>query len=325
MRQLTTLLLAIAVTSSVSGQQQASINHSGAGATSLNETPNLPVEKIGKDDLLGITVYDAPELTRSVRVDAEGNIRLPMLRQHIQAAGLSASELEAAISTALTEGNVLVDPIVTVSVVEYRSRPITVSGAVRGPLTFQATGTVTLLDAITRAGGLSENAGAEILISKPSITTDDKSAMLIQRIPVRGLIGGEDSALNIHLEGGEDIRVPEAGRVFVLGRVKKPGAFYITDGAESSIMKALALSEGLDTFPSHKAYIYRLEGGSGGRNEIPIDLKSIMDRKSPDVALMANDILYVPDATGARASLKVLETTIGIAAGVGTALVYAYH
>src|SRR5580692_3756332 len=237
MKRVTVLLLAIAAAISVPGQQQANPNRVGAGATSFSETSNLPVEKIGKDDLLGITVYDAPELSRSVRVDADGNIHLPMLKQHIQASGLSPSELEAAISTALTEGNVLVDPIVTVSVVEYRSRPITVSGAVRGPLTFQATGTVTLLDAITRAGGLTENAGAEILVSKPSSSTDDKSAMLIQRIPVHGLLNGEDPTLNLHLEGGEDIRVPEAGRVFVLGRVKRPGAFFITDGAESSIMK----------------------------------------------------------------------------------------
>jgi polysaccharide export outer membrane protein len=127
------------------------------------------------------------------------------------------------------------------------------------------------------------------------------------------------------LEGGEEVRVPEAGRVFVLGDVKKPGAFYITDGSESSVMKALALSEGLDSFSSHKAYIYRLEAGSSGRNEIPIELKKIMDRKSPDVPLLANDILYIPNATGARASLKVLETSIGVGAALGAAMIYVYH
>jgi polysaccharide export outer membrane protein len=248
-----------------------------------------------------------------------------MLKQHIPAAGLYPAELENAIATALTGENVLVDPIVTVSVVEYRSRPITVVGAVKIPLTFQATGTVTLLDAVSRAGGLAENAGAEILVSRQSSATNDKPGTLIQRIPVRGLIGGADPALNLHLEGGEEIRVPEAGRVFVLGRVKKPGAFYITDGSESSVMKALALSEGLDTFPSHKAYIYRIEGGKGGRNEIPVDLKKIMNRKSPDVALMSNDILYVPDASGARASLKVLETTSTVGAVIGAAALYVYH
>ena len=324
MRCLTISLLAIAA-SFASAQQQDTSSHAGSGATTFSDSSNLPVGKLGRDDLIGITVYDSPELTRTVRVGSDGDIRLPMLRQHIPAAGLYPAELETAIAAALTDGNVLVDPIVTVSVVEYRSRPISVSGAVKNPVTFQATGTVTLIDAISQAGGLTENAGAEILVSKPSSATSDKSALLIQRIPVRGLMGGEDPALNLHLDGGEDIRVPEAGRVFVLGRVKHPGAFYITDGSESSVMKALALSEGLDTFPSHSAYIYRLEGGSGGRNEIPVDLKKIMDRKSPDVALLANDILYVPDATGARASLKVLETTVGLGAAAVTALIYIAH
>ena len=325
MRCFTISILVIAVASSVSAQQQANPNRAGTGATSFNEGSNLPVEKIGNNDLVGITVYDAPELTRTVRVGSDGTIRLPMLRQPIPAAGLYPTELETAITTALANGNVLVDPIVTVSVVEYRSRPISVSGAVKKPVTFQATGSVTLLDALAQADGLTDNAGAEILVSKNSSAADGKSAMLIQRIPVKGLMGAEDPALNLHLDGGEDIRVPEAGKVFVLGRVKKAGAFLITDGSESSVMKALALSGGLDTFPSHSAYIYRVEGGSGSRNEIPVDLKKIMDRKSPDVALMANDILYVPDATGVRASLKVLEMAVGAGAAIGGAAIYAYH
>ena len=328
MRCLAISLLAIAVAStSVLAQERGTPDRAGPGATSFSfsEGSNLPVEKIGRDDLIGITVYDSPELTRTVRVDSDGAIRLPMLQKHIQAAGLYPSELENAITTALTNENVLVDPIVTVSVVEYRSRPITVVGAVKNPLTFQATGSVTLLDAVSRAGGLSENAGAEILVSRQPSGMSDKSVTLVQRIPVRDLMGGDNPSLNLQLEGGEEVRVPEAGRVFVLGDVKKPGAFYITDGSESSVMKALSLSEGLDTFSAHKAYIYRLEAGSSGRNEIPIELKKIMDRKSPDVPLLANDILYIPNATGARASLKVLETSIGVGATLGASMIYVYH
>ena len=317
-------VMAISIAYSVSAQAQASPYRVGAGAGSFGEGTNLPVDKIGKDDLLGIAVYDSPELTRTVRVGSDGEIRLPMLHRPIQAAGLNPADLEASITKALTEENVMVAPVVTVSVVESRSRPISVSGAVKNPVTLQAIGTVTLLDAISRAGGLSENAGAEILVSKQSSTASDKPVTLIQRIPVSGLMGGVDTTLNLRLEGGEDIRVPEAGRVFVLGRVKKPGTFFITDGSESSVMKALALSGGLDSFPSHSAYIYRVEGGSGGRNEIPIELKKIMDRKAPDVALLANDILYVPDATGTRASMKVLESSIGIGAVLGSALIYMH-
>jgi polysaccharide export outer membrane protein len=286
---------------------------------SFGDSSNLPVEKIGNDDLIGITVYDSPELTRAVRVNSDGDIRLPMLQRPIRAAGLYPSDLERAITTALIKGNVLVNPVVTVSMVEYRSRPIIVSGAVKNPLTFQATGTVTLLDAIARAGGLSEDAGSEILLSRHG----SAGAPLFQRIPVNDLMAAESSSLNVELQGGEEIRVPEAGRIFVLGEVKKPGSFFIRDGSTSSVMKALALSEGLDKFPSHEAYIYRVEGGSAGRNEIPVDLKKIMKRKSPDVPLMANDILYVPSATGTRVSLGVLEATLGLGGALGAATIYA--
>ena len=322
MRTMSIALLAIATTISVNAQQQSTPIHAGSGATSLSEISNLPVERIGKDDLVGITVYDSPELTRTVRVGSEGEIRLPMLKHPIQAAGLYPAELEKAVTTALINEQVLVDPIVTVSVVEYRSRPISVSGAVKHPITFQATGTVTLLDAISQAEGLADNAGSEILVSRQATGTTDKSVMLTQRISARNLMSGEDPSLNLQLEGGEEIRVPEAGRFFVVGNVKKPGAFYITDGLESSVMKALALSEGLESFSGHKAYIYRVEGANGGRREIPIELKKILSRKSPDVPLMASDILYVPTASGARASMKVLEASVGIGAGLGAALIY---
>lgn len=296
----------------------------GTGATA-SQLSNLPIEKIGVDDLVGISVYDSPELTRTVRVNSEGDIRLPMLTRPVHAAGLYPEGLENAITAALTKENVLIDPIVTVNVVEYRSRPITVAGAVRTPLTFQAIGTVTLLDAISQAGGLSENAGSEILVSREMLDADGKSSTLVQRIPARALLDGVDPSINLTLQGGEEIRVPEAGKVFVVGDVKKPGFFYITDGSESSVLKALALSEGLDQSPAHIAYIYRTEGSTPRRNEIPVELKKIMDRKTPDVKLVANDILYVPDATGRRATLKVLEASVGIAAALGTALLYIYH
>jgi polysaccharide export outer membrane protein len=325
MRCFTILVMAFGMVGSASAQQLTNSGSEGVAAPTFNEFSDLPLEKIGNDDLVGITVYDSPELTRAVRVGSDGDIRLPMLREHIKASGLYPAELEAAITKELVDDQVLVDPIVTVTVVEYRSRPITIAGAVKNPVTIQATGTVTLLDAISRAGGLSENAGAEILVSKASSSSSDKSATLVQRIPVRELLAGSDPTLNLHLEGGEDIRVPEAGRIFVLGKVKMPGSFFITDGDQSSVMKAVALSEGLDSFPSHKAYIYRVEGGASGRSEIPIDLKGIMDRKSPDVTLMANDILYIPDATGTRAGLKALETSVGIGAAVASALILVGH
>src|ERR1700761_1309878 len=127
---------------------------------------NLPTQPVGPDDLLAVSVYDSPELTRTVRVDAGGNIRLPMLKDPIQVQGMVPSQLESAVAKALIRGKVLVDPVVTVTIVEYQSRPVNVVGAVKSPLVFQATHPVPLLDAIARAGGMREDAGSDILVSR---------------------------------------------------------------------------------------------------------------------------------------------------------------
>ena len=326
MRHLAIFLLTSALGGSIAAQQPQHIpNQAGANSVSTNGSSDLPIERIGNDDLIGITVYDSPELTRTVRVDSSGEIRLPMMRRPINAKGLFPADLEKSIATALIEEHVLVDPVVTVTVVEYRSRPISVAGAVRNPVTFQATGSTTLLDAISQAGGLTENAGPEILVSQRPAGRDPKDAALVRRIPVRGLINAADPSMNLILQGGEVVRVPEAGKFYVLGNVRRPGAFSITDGSESTVLKALALSEGQDHFTANVAYIYRSEAATNGRQEIPIELKKIMDRKAPDVPLLPNDILYVPEATGRKATLTALDRITGIGATVGTTLIYVYH
>src|SRR5258707_7715795 len=119
---------------------------------------NLPQQSIGANDLIAISVYDAPELTRTIRVDADGGIRLPLLKNPVQAEGLLPMNLETSIGDALKAEEILVDPIVRVTVVEYYSRPISIAGAVHKPVTFQAVGKETLLEALARAEGLAPEA-----------------------------------------------------------------------------------------------------------------------------------------------------------------------
>jgi polysaccharide export outer membrane protein len=221
------------------------------------------------------------------------------------------------------EESLIVDPFVAVSVIEYASRPINVTGAVRRPLTFQAVGPVNLLDAIARAEGLNHDAGPEILISRPGPDPSDPAVRLVQRIRVKELMEAGDPKLNLKLEGGEQISVPEIGRVFIVGNIRKPGAFAVQEISDTTVLKVLAMSEGLAPFAAKQAYIYRREGAAGSKTEILIELKKIMDRKSPDVALMANDILYIPDNTGRRTALTALEKILSFGSTAGaTALVY---
>ncbi|MEP7363708.1 MAG: polysaccharide biosynthesis/export family protein [Acidobacteriota bacterium] len=272
---------------------------------------NLPAQKIGPNDLLAISVYGAPEFTRSVRVSASGKLSLPMLHEQINASGKLPMDLEVSIAQALRDDEILVDPVVTVTIVEYFSRPISVMGAVRKPTTFQAIGPVTLLDAVTRAEGLAPDAGSEILVTRRQEGANGDSISLVQRIPVKGLIDAADPEFNISLSGGEEIRVPEAGKVFVVGNIKRPGAYTVTDSSDTSVLKLLALSEGLAPFASNKAFIYRREASTGAKNEIPLELNKIMQRKSPDIPLLANDILYIPDNRGKRIGVTALERAIG--------------
>lgn len=291
---------------------------------------NLPALPIGPNDLLAISVYAAPELTRTVRVSSEGLIRLPMLREKIGAQGLMPAELETRIAAALSEEEILVEPVVTVTIAEYHSRPISVAGAVKVPLTFQAAGRTTLLEALTRAQGLTEEAGSEILVTRPSPAGDPA---LVSRIPVKGLIDAADPQWNLTLEGGEEVRVPQAGRVFVVGNVKRPGAFRVDQSAGMTVLKALAMAEGLMPYATKEAYIYRRGEGAaaqgaaaeGAAAEIKVDLRKIMDRKAADVAVGSNDILYIPDNRSARATVNVIEKTVGFATATASGFLILNH
>lgn len=284
---------------------------------------NLPAHEIGFNDLIAVSVYDAPEFTRTIRVSAEGYIRLPMVPRDLKAGGLLPIQMEAVIAEALRAEHLLNDPAVTVTIAEYHSRPISVAGAVNKPITFQAAGPVTLIEAITRAGGLRPDAGKEIHITTSQSGEDGKPLSLTQRIPVKGLIEGSDAELNIQLHGGEKILIAEIGKIFVVGNVKRPGAYPVQDSAQTTVMQMVALAEGLMPYAGKTAYIYRREA-SGSKNEIPIELAKIMNRKAPDVPLVAEDILYITDRKSRRMTIRTLEriATFGAATASGV-LIYS--
>lgn len=284
--------------------------------TTIANVSNLPAQRIAPNDLIGISVYDAPELTQTLRVDADGTITLPLLKEPITADGLFPRQVEAAIAAALQRDEIINQPLVKVTVVEYYSRPISVIGAVHKPVTFQAVGTVTLIEALARAEGLNDSAGREIVVG------NSRNADPPQHILVKELIEEANPAANLKLTGGDEIRVPEAAKVFVVGNVKRPGAFPVRDTADLSVLKIIALAEGLAPFPAKQAFVIRKDA-AGTQVEIPVDLQKLMKRQTSDVALLPNDIFYVPDNNGKRLSMAALEKVIlfGSTAGA-TALVW---
>lgn len=309
LRNIAAILIAISpIFSFVAFSQQASVT-------------SLPAQKLGSDDLLSIQVYNFPEFTRVVRVSAAGTIQIPLVKKPIPAAGKFPSEIETEVTALLQANELVVNPVVTVSVVEYASRPISVVGAVKTPTTFQAIGRVTLIDAIIRAGGLSSEAGPEILINKRPPSGDPKAIVFTQHISAHTLFNEDSNESNIVLTGGEEIRIPQAGRVFVLGNVKSPGAFLVTDNSDTTVMKALSLSGGIATYAAAEAYVIRRDEPSGTKHKIPIELKQILAQKKPDFPLLADDILFIPDDAKKRQTGMILERLVTYGAAVATGLI----
>ena len=122
---------------------------------------------IGSGDLLSISVFDVPELTREVRVSQSGTISVPLVPARLHVAGLTEIQAEQTIADVLEANGLVSHPEVGVTVKEHRSRPITIVGAVQHPMVYQADYAVTLLEALAEAGGISSDAGDTIIVTRP--------------------------------------------------------------------------------------------------------------------------------------------------------------
>src|SRR5512139_118090 len=110
--------------------------------------------RIGPSDLLEISVFQVPELSRTVRVNGRGELTLPLIGQ-VQAGGLTGQQLEEKIAQRL-KATYLQDPQVSVFIKEFVSQRVTVNGSVNRPGVFPISGRTTLMQAIAMAGGLAK-------------------------------------------------------------------------------------------------------------------------------------------------------------------------
>lgn len=246
---------------------------------------------IGPEDLLEIEVFQAEELKRTVRVSSQGFIGMPLAGQ-IKAKGLTPVQLEEEISRRLD--NFLHNPLISIYIKEYKAQKIAVVGAVNLPQVYSATGQRYLLDMLSMAGGIKDEAGAICYILR-SINADSSVSAKTETIVIDldELLEKGNIALNIPVFNGDVINVPKGGMVFIDGAVKKPGAFQLKSG-KTTLMQAIAMSEGLK-YESDKSNImvYR-DSGTGERGVITADYEAINEGIQDDVLIKDNDIIIVP-------------------------------
>jgi polysaccharide export outer membrane protein len=291
---------------------------------------------IGPGDLLHIDVFDAPELSRDARVGDAGDISYPLIPGKIPVGGLTPFQLESKIEQLLIENGLIPHPQVSVFVKEQKSEPVTVVGAVRNTIVYQVERPTTLLVVLSAAGGISDDAGSVVIVTRPiasgAARTEPASTKSVteeneQKITIRlqDLLESGDSKYNIPVYGGDVVTVPHAGIVYILGfGVAQPGGYVLqSHGEQVTVLKALALAHGLTSFAkADSAMIMRDNSATGQKDQIPVHIKRIENRKEDDVPMKSNDVLYVPDSRGKKILARGGEAALGI--GTGVAIYRAY-
>ena len=314
--------------------------------------------QIGPEDLLEISVLEAPDLNRVVRVTDDGGISLALLGS-IRVAGLSTRELQVALEDRLRQ-TYMKDPQVSVFVQEMKSHPVSVFGAVEKPGVYQIRYAKTLIEVLSMAQGLANDAGDTVIVErhgidaadpvlatllnpyappdatsasdaaqpglyKPGQPSDGNTGVESITINLKNLLDSNDIRSNVLVHPGDMVKVARAGIVYVVGQVHKPGGFLLKTNENISVLQAIALAEGVTPNSKGKeARIFLAAGAGGTSKEVPINLDNILAGKAPAPLLKPNDVLFVPNSAG-KETLHVLEqSTAGIVGALGGAAIYRW-
>ena len=308
-----------------------------SNAPTLPAMDALPAALVTKDyalgpgDQLSIQVIDLDEVFKADKpftIDMSGDLSLPLVGR-IHATGLTVAALERDVRNRL--GMILKNPDVAINLASSSSQPVAVLGAVVNPGIRQLEGHKTLFEILSIAGGLKDNAGYQIKITRsmnfgpiplPDAQIDSTGKFCTASVKVRTIIEEKNSAENILILPGDNISVPVAPQVYILGSVAKAGSVMLTEHESIPALQLVSTAEGFSKVAApEKARILRLVPGSDKRVEMAVNLKEIFAGKIDDVQIQPNDILFIPSSR-AKTVAYGAEGALFNATGVGLLLAH---
>jgi len=250
-----------------------------------------PDHPVGAEDLLEISVFEIPELNRTVRVSEKGTISLPLLGE-MDVKGLTAMQLEDRLKQALSR-KYLQDPQVSIFVREFGSKKVSVIGAVGRPGVFQMLGPRTLLQVLSEAGGLSKEAGSHLFVIR-SIAGGATDTIPIK---INDLLTNRGPDLNLAVSPGDVISVPIDRPIYVYvdGAVKTPGRLEELASRPISLLQAIAKAGGVTERANLKTIQILRRASDGTQGDLRVSLKRIRQGKDPDPVLEEGDVVVVPE------------------------------
>lgn len=252
--------------------------------------------KLGPDDIIEVSIFEWEVSNENkkveVRVSEEGTIILPLLGV-FHVSSKSIQHTIGAIEQRLKERKILSVPQVSVRIKEFRSKKISIVGAVKDPgLFYLRRNVTTLLDVLSLAGGVRDDAGYIIYVLKK--TPKDKKQKIT--IDMYELIELGNLELNVVLEHNDVVYVPKAQEFAVSGFVNKADSFPIKK--PTTVLDAVAMAGGLNEEQASPEYCLLKRRDKNGNEEIvQVDLLAIAERRKPNIFLKANDVLIVRQTT----------------------------
>jgi polysaccharide export outer membrane protein len=272
---------------------------------------------LGPDDSVTIMALNVDEISKQWRIGPSGELNLPMVGR-VKAAGMTADQLEAEITNRLKQ--FVHDPQVTVFVSDFKSHPVTVSGAVEKPGVMQLEKPTPLFAVLAQAGGI-KDAGPTVTLTRrvengaipqPGArdSKDGKFSML--ELPTEAVLRGNGEAANVEVRPFDTITVSQEKRthmVFLSGEVNKPGGIELATQDTVSLSKALAMAGGITHTAKPGRTVIRHINSKGQETAFAfVDLRKIMSGKAKDLTLTDGDVVIVPSSS-IQTYLQTMSTT----------------
>jgi polysaccharide biosynthesis/export protein len=274
--------------------------------------PDNSAIKLGDGDLIEVSVYNVPELTTKARVSNTGDVYLPLI-DYVHVEGMTQEEAQALIEKRLSDGGFVRSPHVSIFVDDASSQGVTILGEVARPGIYPDVGDHKLYEIISQAGGFNQTAARKV-----SILRRNEPQPIHVDLP-RNL--ADDPSGNIEILPGDTITVPRAPIIYIVGDVNRPSGLMVDNGT-LTVLQALALAGGTNhTAKLSGARIIR-KGPTGSMTETKVEIKKMLEAKTPDVTLKADDILFIPVSGAKVLASRSFDAAMAAATAVS---IYAVH
>jgi polysaccharide export outer membrane protein len=252
--------------------------HSFAQGTQGDDVRRLM--RLGPGDSVSIQVYGQPDMSSTEYVADDGTINLPLVG-HVQVSGLSPVEAGSKVERALSKGQFLVDPHVSINIVQSRSQRVVVLGEVKTPGRYPVDPNSSIMDLVAQAGGLTEQAADTGYV----IRTDAGGNVTRTPVDLRGMVVGSGPGSSLDLRGGDSLLVPRAEQFYIYGEVATPSMYRLEPGM--TVIQAIARAGGIT------------QRGSERRIEIKRptkDGKYVVIRAKADDHIEPDDVIRVKES-----------------------------